>query len=218
MINGVEFVIDDVRKHSMVDFELILAPFDIPFPDIKENYVERTGGNGSIDLTEVYGKIFYKDRSWSLEFSCKDKMRFTEALDRFAAYIHGKTGKFTLWNDPTYYHFGRFSIDKYQTDKGTGKIVLSITSHPYKYKQIETIAIDSVSGSKFITYKNERMEVKPSFYSQNAINFKFNGNSYALNADTETIFPNVEFTYGDNIIEWIGTSPLVRVTYQEGTL
>ena len=218
MISGVEFNIDGVRKHSYVDFGLLLAPFDIPFPDIKENYVEREGGNGSIDLSEVYGKIFYKNRQWSLEFTCEDKMRFTESLDRFAAYLHGKTGKFTLWNDKNYYHYGRFSVDKYQTDKGMGKITISITSNPYKYKQKETIAIDSVTSSKFVTYKNERMEVKPSFYSQQSINFKFNGNSYSLNADTETVFPNIEFVYGENIVEWIGTSPLVRVTYQEGAL
>lgn len=218
MISGVEFDIGGIRKHSYIDLGLILAPFSIPFPEIKENYVEREAGDGSIDLTEAYGKIFYKDRQWDLTFTCQDAMRFDETLDRLTGYLHGRKGKVTFWHDTGYYHYGRFTIDKYETDRSTATITLKITSQPYKLKQKPTIAIDSVTTSKRVTYLNERMAVKPSFYSELGITFKFKGNSYSLTAQTETIFPNVEFEYGDNIIEWIGTSPVVRVTYQEGAI
>ena len=47
--------------HSFHDLNLILAPF-VPTPaEPKEKYIDITGGDGSLDMTEALGEVKFKD-------------------------------------------------------------------------------------------------------------------------------------------------------------
>ena len=95
-------------------------------------------------------------------------------------------------------------------------IFLDIDAEPYKYKKEITVQTNQVDIKSVIVYKNNRMEVIPTFQATDTMTFDFNGNTYSLGT-TETIFPDVEFVEGDNIIVWHGNG-IVTVTYQEGAL
>lgn len=216
MEHGVLFEVNGIRKHSAIDWGLHLAPFEIVPPTPKTSYVDIEGGDGSIDLTEVYGRIFYENREYSIEFSCDDRLRYTEKLNEIIAFLHGKEAKITFYFDADYYQMGRLTFNKYTSSAAMGSITLDVTAEPYKYHQQETITTSTIATKTIVNYVNDRMDVVPEFKASAAMNFKFNGNSYALSTSA-TRFPNVVFKQGDNLIEYEGNGT-VQVRYLEGAL
>lgn len=214
MEHGVEFEVNGIKKHSFNDFDLDFISYALNFPEPKTSYTEIEGGNGSIDHTEVFGKIFYKDRKLTLNF--ESKAGFDNSIRKIATFLHGKTVKITIYDDTDFYFLGRISFNKYTSDRKNGKVILDCTASPYKYKQEITVQTNQVDTKSVIVYKNNRMEVIPTFQATDTMTFDFNGNTYSLGT-TETIFPDVEFVEGDNIIVWHGNG-IVTVTYQEGAL
>lgn len=60
-------------------------------PEIKANYAEIPGRNGSLDLTELFGSIPYGDRSVEIELICLDYDNAQDLMLTLAAYVHGKS-------------------------------------------------------------------------------------------------------------------------------
>lgn len=214
MKHGVLFDNGTMTKHSYEDWGLTFLPFDVPFPTPKTDYQEIEGGNSSIDLTEAYGKIFYKDTNFTMSFDVDNNIRYEKALSELASFVHGKRLKIYIYFDEDYYYDARVSINKYASNKSRGEIVLDVTAKPYKLKKIETVQLIEVIENKVMIFKNERMETLPIFKADNEMILKFKGNSYAIGT-TETRFSNVEFIEGDNFVEFIGNGK-VTVRYQEG--
>lgn len=212
--HGILFEVDGVRRHTLDDWGLFLSPVEIPYPEPKTRYIELEGGHGSIDLTEVFGKIHYKNRSFSIVLTCSDKFRYDERLREIASFLHGKEVKMTFYFDNGYYYKGRATLNKYTSSKALGELSLDIEVEPFKYKEHTTIATNIINDKAIVIYKNERMEVTPIFKSDKPITFEFEGNTYALETN-EVIFPDIEFKQGDNVITWRGNAT-VTVTYQEG--
>ena len=121
-----------------------------------------------------------------------------------------------MYFDYGFYYKGRIKFNKYTSSKATGTIVLDVEAEPYKYKREITVQTNQVNTKSVIAYKINRMEVIPTFKATDNMTFDFNGNTYSLGT-TETIFPDVEFVEGDNVIVWHG-NVIVTVTYQEGAL
>lgn len=216
MKHGVLFEVNGVRKHSLDDFGLFLNPIEIPFPEIKSTYTEIEGGHGSVDQTEAFGKVFYKDRKFPISFSCKDKIRYSKTLSDLASFLHGREAKITFYFDENYYYFGRLSVDKYTSDRAMGNIDLNATFYPFKYKQDVTVITNQIVETQTVVYQCDRMEVTPTFKADTSMRFEFKGNSYSV-SEGETMFPDVEFTEGENMLVWYGNGT-VTVSYQEGAL
>lgn len=216
MLHGVQFAINGVKKHSLTDWGLWLNPVEIPFPEIKTSYTEIEGGHGSIDLTESFGKVFYRNREFPITFTCRDKLKFNKTLSDIASFLHGREAKVTFYFDEEYYFLGRVSVDKYTSEKATGTIELTCTFEPFKYKQEVTVATDVVTTQKTVVYLCDRLEVCPTFKADAEMRFEFKGGSYTLAAG-EAMFPDVEFTEGENTLIWHGNGT-VTVSYQEGAL
>lgn len=215
MNHGVLFVdTNDIRKHSSDDWGLVFDTFNPPFPSPKTDYVEIDGGQGSLDLTEAYGKIYYKNTSFNLVFNCLDSIRYELLLDKISNFIHGKLLKIFLYYDEEYYYEGRVEINKYASTKSLGKITLKVNAKPYRFKKYKTIEVFDVVEKKTVVFKNNRMETTPTFKSDKEMTFKWKNGSYTVN-EIETAYPQVEFIEGDNILEFVGNGR-VTVSYQEG--
>lgn len=214
--HGVLFEVNGVKKHSLDDFGLLLNPVEIPFPEIKSSYTEIEGGHGCIDLTESYGKVFYKNRKFPISFTCKDKIRYEKTLSDLASFLHGREAKVTFYFDEAYYYFGRVSFNKYTSDKGIGTLEFDCNFEPFKYKQNKTSISNYINQSQEIVYTNDRMEVTPTIKSDASISVTFNGNSYSISRG-ETMIPNIEFKEGENRLKFSGYGT-ITVSYQEGAL
>lgn len=215
MQHGVIFEVEGIRKHSN-EWGLWFMPYSISYPEVKKQYTEILGGDGSVDQTEIFGKIYYKDRQFQLEFTCEDKKRFDLTVNEIVNFVHGKKAKIIIYDNPNYYYIGRVSVNEYTSSQRLGTITIDVVAEPYLYKNDLTVIQNSITESQTIAYPNSRMETIPTFKSDKPIHFEFNSSQYSLNGEA-TMFPNVVFKQGNNTIKWTGTAN-VEVSYQEGTL
>lgn len=128
-MNGIKFG----TKHSYDDFGLILKHKDIGFPEPKTETVSVPGMDGDIDFTEVFGKVFYKNRKLTFTFSAiSASMQWDELIDNLTVYLHGKKMRIILDSDKTFYYEGRCKINTFKTDKKLATVVIECTVAPFK--------------------------------------------------------------------------------------
>lgn len=214
MLHGVYIEIDGVSKHSG-EWGLEFISYSLNFPEIKKTTVDIEGANGELDLTDVYGHVFYKNRKLTLNFNAK--RGFNRTVRDVVSFVHGKVAKITIFDDENYYYVGRMEFNKYTSDFKIGKVIFNVNCEPYKYRQDRTVETHEIKGEKAVNYKCDYMETMPDFTSDQEMSFEFNGKQYSLPSGQKTTFTGLTFTEGDNFIKWKGNGK-VTVTYQEGTL
>lgn len=219
MTHGVSFTVNDVTKHSLDDFDLLMGEVNIQAPKVKTRYVEKTFGDGSIDLTEVDGNIYYEDREFTIPFSCNNKKKYDGTLSELLAFLHGRSVKMTFYFDDEYYYLGRAEFDEYESDKGLGTISLDVTCRPYKYKQTKesvtfTTATDAYETK---TFESGRMPAVVTVTCNGAGYVKYGTQEIAVNNVSMTL-PSVIFQKGANTIEFKGANLTWTVEYQIGEL
>lgn len=214
MRHGVEFKINNVTKHTLDDWGMLFAPFDIPSAEVKTDYIELEGADGSLDVTEAFG-LNYKDMPFSLKFTLP-LCDYNQRLREIKAFLHGKVAKITIYNDTGYYYLGRCQVNDFKANRGRGEVVIDVVAKPYKYKQNETVVTHTITGVKTVIFNNETMKVVPSFECSSDMQLTFNGNTYNVGT-SKTRVADIVFIYGQNEITFNGTGT-VKVTYQEGSL
>lgn len=126
-------------KNTWDDWHLIpkSRPLFVP-PEVKTEFVEVPGGNGAIDLTGVLtGRPTYKNRSGSWEFYVENGFKdWTVLYSEIMTYLHGRSYKAILEDDPDYYYEGRFSVNTWKSDPHWSLITIDYNVGPYKKSRI----------------------------------------------------------------------------------
>ena len=123
----------NVQYNSYSTYGLILSNQDIGFPALRKDSLEIPGSHGVLDLTEIFGKVYYKNRTITLTFNVViNPFAWDELRTRIAGDLHGKRLRIKIWSDPEYVYVGRCEIDKYQSSKGLGTIVIKCDCEPFK--------------------------------------------------------------------------------------
>lgn len=137
-MKGIKITVKDLGTcHTWTDWGLILTEKpDVQFPVVKTNYVDLTGGNGQIDLTEsLTGDVKYKNRTGSFVFTkIGDRENWNNLKSRIANFLHGRKVEIILDEDLSFYYAGRLSINDWKSDKKTGQLTLDYDLDPYKYE------------------------------------------------------------------------------------
>lgn len=199
---------------SLKDLNLILKSREISAPEVKDSYVDIDGADGSIDLTDVFGDVFYENRDISLTFiSLEDPKKFWSIFSNCQNLLHGK--KFKIWfdDDPDWYYIGRVSIDKWQTDKVVGEMNFDVTVEPYKYWRDETVVERVISNSASIRLLNARKAVNPIIKTSTAMNLIFNDKTITSPMNEEFVSPDIRLTEGENLLKVTGNGT-ITIRYQ----
>lgn len=121
-------------KNSYDDWHLV--PTSRPVinpPEVKTEYVDILGMDGSIDFTEVLGGVKYKNRTGSIEFLVlNDYVEWHVLYNKILTYLHGKKMRLILEDDPMYYYEGRMSVNQWKSNKNNSTIVINYNLSPYK--------------------------------------------------------------------------------------
>lgn len=128
--------------NSFYSYGLILSEQEVGVPPVKTKTIDIEGAQGSIDMTEAFDEIFYKDRTLTFTFSIvTDKLNWTAIRTKMGNELHGRRVEIQIYDDMGKYYVGRCFVDKYQSSRTLGTIVMKCTCEPFKY------AIDNKSFS-----------------------------------------------------------------------
>lgn len=202
-------------KNSFDDWGLSLRPKSRPKPTPRYNRVIVPGRDGSLDLTEALGDVFYEDLEYSLEFNVTDAINTWDSkLREITNYLHGKKMKVVFSDDPDYYYMGRVKINDLSSNRNLGILSLSCTFEPYKYKKDVTVVTHQVTAGNSYTFTNGRKKVVPTLTLSADMTLTFKNASYSLTAGTQKVLA-IQFEEGENIITIATGSGTLKAEYQE---
>lgn len=196
---------------------LIISSVSIAVPEVKSNFVDIPGTNGTLDMTEAFGTLVYKDRNIVI----KAGRRYTneswaavksEILNKF----HGKKIKIQLSTEPGYYYLGRLIKVKETTERRIFRLEFTIQAEPYKYKMSKTIKSYTISTISDIVLENLSFPVVPELTVTGEITILFQGDSFTVNEGTKQL-PELVLEAGENHLTLSG-SGTIRFEYQEAGL
>ena len=210
------FAVFDNEINTYTDWGLMLEhPASIPLP-VAQTVITNIPGGTPLDLTEVLtGVANFNTRTLNLPFSILSSYDDIGSLtSRIANYLHGQKKRVVFDNDPSFFYYGRFSVDTKLSDASTADIVIVGVVDPYKYEiHPQSVAL-TVTTSKTIKLQNTRMPVVPTITSDAIMTVTFGGVVYAL-AVGENIIPEVCLMEGENTLLFTGTGS-VTLTYTRG--
>ena len=99
------------------------------------NFVEIPGRKmGPIDLSDyLTGGPLYTSRSGSFEFIVANDYEYWEDLRvKIVKFLHGKTMKMCLADDPNYCYAGKFTFNEWRSESWNSKVVINYAVSPYK--------------------------------------------------------------------------------------
>ena len=202
---------------SYDDLYLICTSKKIESPTIKTNKVSIEGGDGELDLTEVFGRVSYNNRTLSFDFSTiVHPSQFLNLYSAIQDALHGKKMNITLEDDPDYYYVGRVSVSDFSKEKSIGKIPIECDCEPYKYKKDVTIVSQAVNGETTITLANSKKRVVPTITTDAEMKLEYNGYSITHSAG-HFILPTLELVEGENTVTVTGTGN-ISFEYREARL
>ena len=131
-------------KNTWTDWFLIPGSrpvFNPPKP--KTHYLDIPGADGSIDLSESLTRCpVFNDREGTMDFIVDNGHKeWNELYSEIMDYLHGRTMKARLADDPEYYYEGRFSVNEWRSEESNSVISIDYRVSPYKWKTGETLLI-----------------------------------------------------------------------------
>ena len=223
------------EKHSFNDWGIILSSKVISPPEPQINMVEVPLRDGSIDLTEsLTDEIKFKDRKITLNFTITDKATWTSKVSEIQNYLHGKQMKIVFDDDLAFYYFGRVSVNKWETNKTIGKLVIEGTVEPFKYDVLSS-AVDwewdifdfeegiinetgelIVNGETTISLICRRKRIFPIFTASEPMTVKFDDETFQLAAGKQKLY-GIFLCEGVNEFTFNGKGT-VAIDYRGGSL
>lgn len=186
--------------HSWDDFSLILSQKMIGTPSPKTETIDIPGGDGVLDLTEVFGEVRYNNRNLSFDFSTKvPQAEFLDLFSRVQNALHGQKMRIVLDDDPAWYYTGRISVSEWKAEKNIGKLTIDCDCEPYKTKLSETVVTAAVNGPGTVILMNSKRSVMPTIDITGEVDLTFGSNSYSLSEGRYDL-PAVRLVNGENTI------------------
>ena len=125
-------------KNTWDDWHLIPSsrPLFNP-PSVKTQYQDIPGAHGKMDLTEALtGYPLYDNRTGSWEFYVmNDYQEWNVLYQEILNYLHGRRMTAFLEDEPEYYYEGRFSVNKWDSQKDWSRITIDYDVDPFKIKE-----------------------------------------------------------------------------------
>lgn len=230
-------ILFDEEKHTYRDFGLICTSLQIGMPEIKSKLIELKGADGYIDLSEVFGRPMYGNRTIEAEFVMKETGAedWADNISNIGNYLHGRSRKFVFDSDPAYYYEGRFEEEHEKEFRPFSKVVLTADCKPYKKELADPITEDwlwdtfsftdgiireygniTVNGSYAINIIGREQIQVPIIYSTAAMTVTYNKKLYNLAAGKNYIY-SIAIQPGDNLLEFKGTGT-ISIEYRGGKL
>lgn len=209
----------DDKYHTYKDWGLNLISFYMPLPAVKENCIDVPGMDGSLDLTDAFGRPLYSDRDGvEIIFDLLDGSysKWFAACEKISAVLHGRKIKMVVDDESGRFYNVRLSVDSQKSNPVMSQITLSGKSEPYKYDMqstseswlwdsfnfengvIQQFNDITINGTQTIDLIGKGVGSEPIFIVSNSDDLKLacNGVLYDL-ADGKNRFPEISISDGN---------------------
>ena len=215
---GLRYVkFDDLR--SDLDFGLVLTGHDIGLPAAKTESVELQGADGTLDLSEAFGRVLYGDRKLSFTFAKPDIQDFRDIVSKVALMLNGKRMRIVLSWDDDWYYVGRVSVSKAKVSDSMAQFTVDVTAEPFKYavrnERYEIVLNDT--AKKIVLYDRITLPVYPTFVASGTANITCGPISHVLSTATATYDDILVEDGSGTMLAMTGSGTLV-VTYQRRSM
>lgn len=229
------------EKNTWDDWHLI--PTSRPLfnpPGIKTSYLDIPGANGIIDLTEsLTGYPVYENRTGSQEYIVLNGYKPWDVIySEIMNYLHGQRMKAVLEDDKAFYYEGRFSVNRWKSDKNWSLITIDYDVYPYK-KELNSSAEDwlwdpfdfetgiindfksvEVENSVSVIVIGRQEYISPTFTIDSddgsGMDVVFESETYHMN-DGINLNPNIVLKPGENNFTFTGSGTF-SIDYRGGSL
>lgn len=207
-------------KNSWLDYKVIFDSFTNTPPEPNLMYIDVPYRNGSLDETDYFGDITYKDRTLSMTFLIPD---ITEDLhgvySRILNDLHGRRKKIVISADENWYYEGRLTVGNLSVQSNFWGFSIDAICDPYKYRDVNAIYVIRNDGQELDIY-NDVMKTVPTISVVNDVRFTFEGETYEVMGGTSWINNDIILKPGNNIftIDHALSDTKIRFSYREGRL
>lgn len=141
-------------KNTWTDWGLIPeSPPVVAPPSPKTNFVDIPGRvRGPLDMSKVpWNRIMYErsSGSWSFVKELTTPTMRNQTYEAIRLWLHGRTCKVALEDDPTHYYLGMFTVSEQQSGPNMLRISIGYSLEPVRYNasndSIDTTYVDSFS-------------------------------------------------------------------------
>lgn len=209
----------DEVYHLTYDRGIMLTAYDVSSPVPQTYTTEINGRDGTLDFSDMFGEIRFKNRTITASFNIDkigNQTKQMEFYNDLLMKIHGQKVKVTHWQRTDVYFLGRCTVGDF--DKKSSTFALTVDAEPYAYyfKPCQ-VHINATSAGVTTTIYNRGKEVVPHISVNGNVNVKIDDSIYsfstgeydALNialkkSSTTTVVVsgtgNVEFTYRERVL------------------
>lgn len=211
-----EKTVDFDDSNSYEDFGIVFESLVIGKAEPRLMMVDVPFRNGSLDATNYFGDVRYKDRTITMGFlipwwSDDQYGIFADIQNQ----LNGHRKKITFSADEDWYYSGRLTVGDFKIDNGFFKFEIVAICDPYKYQDTVVNKTTTSSGT-IVTLQNDYMKTIPTIQTDNNIEVLFNNNSYVFSEGTYKR-ADIVFTEGPNVMTITGNANVV-ISYRQGRL
>ena len=205
-----------------------LTGCELSAPEQKTNYVERTGGDGSWDLSTVMtgGVPRYKDRTLTitLENSQGDRADREQIISAMVNKLDGLEWPIVLPDRPDHYLIGRVHVAVNYSDLAHAMVTVTATCQPWFYNsrphivELDAPITISTDAATFTIWNDGRKVVIPVLTVNGTAHLGFKDARESFTTGTYT-WPELQLAPGQNELVYTGSEGgTLALSYREAVL
>lgn len=199
-----------------------LTAFKLTDPEVKENYVEKTGGDGSWDLTTAMtgGIPRYKIRTLTVNLECSkgNRSEREDLINEMVNELDGLEWPIVLPDRPDHYLQTRVRVAVDYSDLAHAAVTITAKCEPWFYNSRESIVeLTATEATQTVYLRNGgRRAVVPVLTVNGQVNLAFE--LYTTQIETGVYeWSPLLLTTGLHALEYSGNGTL-QITYREAVL
>lgn len=207
-----------------------LTGWELSAPEQKTNYIERTGGDGSWDLSTVLtgGIPRYRDRTLTitLENSQGDRAEREKTISAMVNKLDGLEWPIVLPDHPDHYLVGRVHVAVNYSDLAHAMVTVTAACQPWLYKARERVVeLDapitaSTDAATFYIWNDGRKVVTPVLTVKGTAHLGFKDARESFSTGSY-VWPSLQLVPGQNELTYTGGyngTDTLTLAYREAVL
>lgn len=213
--------------YDTADYGWTLTGCQLTAPEQKTNYVEKSGGDGSWDLSTVLsdGTPRYKDRTLTVDLACSEGTRQEreDIINHMVNLLDGFEWQIILPDHPNHYLTGRAHVAVNVSDWAHASVTITALCAPWFFRTADTVVsvgnIDGVFGGNVTLRNSGRRAIVPriTIVGEESVSLKYGTAATNLSAGSYE-WPTLLLTPGNHEVTCSGYKTTVTFTYREAVL